>query len=79
MQAAKLATKMNAIQLHLLQFFAQKEVSKNETEDIQRMIAQYYFDKAETELEQVMKSKNITQSAIDDLANQHLRTPYQKR
>jgi hypothetical protein len=71
--------KMNQMQLHLLQFFAQKEVSKTEAEDLQRLIAQYYFDKAEKELENVMKAKSITQKDIEDLANQHLRTPYNKQ
>jgi hypothetical protein len=71
--------KMNQMQLHLLQFFAQKEVSNQEAEDIKRMIAQYYFDKAEAELNHVLKVKNITQADIDNLSNQHLRTPYRKQ
>lgn len=70
--------KMNKMQLHLLEFFAQKEVSINEAEDIQRLIAKYYFDKAEKELEELMRTKSITQKDIDDLANLHLRTPYNK-
>ena len=49
--------------------FAQKEVSSQEAEEIKRMIAQYYFDKAEIELEQVTKAKNITETDIENLAN----------
>lgn len=71
--------KMNQMQLHLLQFFAQKEVNKQEAEDLQRLIAQYYFDKAEQELEKVLKAKNINQVDIDNLATQHFRTPYNKQ
>lgn len=65
---------MNPMQLHLLQFFAQKEVSPTEAEDLQRLIAQYYFEKAEKELEGIMQAKNITQKDLDELAHQHLRT-----
>jgi hypothetical protein len=75
----QVAPQMNQMQLHLLQFFAQKEMSDGEAEDLQRLIAQYYFDKAEKELENVMKEKKITQKDIDNLANQHLRTPYTKQ
>jgi hypothetical protein len=70
---------MNPVQLHLLQFFSQKDVSEQETEDIQRMISQYYFDKAETELEKVLQEKQISETVIDNLANVHLRTPYIKK
>jgi hypothetical protein len=73
------APKMNQMQLHLLQFFAQKEVSINEAEDLQRLMAQYYFDKAEKELENILQVKNITQEDLDELAHQHLRTPYVKQ
>ncbi len=79
MSVAKNTNQMNAVQLHLLQFFAQKKVSVQETQDIQRMIAQYYFDKAETALENVMKEKGITQNDIDQLASKHLRTLYKKK
>ena len=72
-------SKMNAMQLHLLQFFSQKELSSQEVEDLQRLIAQYYFDKAEKELEKVMDEKNISEKDIENLANIHLRTPYIKK
>lgn len=67
-------SKMNPMQLHLLQFFSQKDVSNQEVEDLQRLIAQYYFDKAEKELEKVMIEKNISETDIENLANIHLRT-----
>ena len=69
-------SKMNQMQLHLLQFFSEKNVSSEEAEELQKLMAQYYFDKAEQELERVMYEKNITQSDIEDLANQHLRIAY---
>lgn len=75
----QVSPKMNAMQLHLLQFFAQKEVSIQEAEDLQRLIAQYYFEKAEEELEKVMSVKNITANDIENLSNQHLRTAYNKQ
>ncbi len=71
-------SKMNQMQLHLLQFFAEKDISSEEAEELQKIMAQYYFDKAEKELERVMYEKNITPSDIEDLANQHLRIPYNK-
>ena len=70
-------TKLNEVQMHFLQFLSQRQVSNQELEDIQRMIAQYYFDKAEIELEKIIQEKGITETSMEDLKNQHLRTPYQ--
>ncbi len=69
-------TKLNKMQLHFLQFLSQRQVSEQELEDIQRMVAQYYFDKAEAELEKVIKEKGITEADVENLKNQHLRTSY---
>lgn len=69
-------TKLNKMQLHFLQFLSQRQVSEQELEDIQRMVAQYYFDKAEAELEKIIKEKGITEADVENLKNQHLRTPY---
>ncbi|MFN8347673.1 MAG: hypothetical protein U0X91_21895 [Spirosomataceae bacterium] len=76
MTAFNKPTKLNEVQMHFLQFFSQRQVSKQELEDIQRMIAQYYFDKAEIELEKTICEKGITENSIEDLKNQHLRTSY---
>lgn len=65
-------TKLNKMQLHFLQFLSQRQVSEQELEDIQRMVAQYYFDKAEAELEKVIKEKGITEADVENLKNQHL-------
>lgn len=70
-------TKLNEVQMHFLQFLSQRQVSNQELEDIQRMIAQYYFDKAEIELEKIIQEKGIAETSMEDLKNQHLRTPYQ--
>lgn len=69
-------TKLNKMQLHFLQFLSQRQVSEQELEDIQRMVAQYYFDKAEAELEKIIKEKGITEADVENLKNQHLRTSY---
>ncbi|WP_028666534.1 hypothetical protein [Runella zeae] len=65
-------TKLNKMQLHFLQFLSQRQVSEQELEDIQRMVAQYYFDKAEAELEKIIKEKGITEADVENLKNQHL-------
>lgn len=75
----EVTSKMNKMQLQLLQFFSQKEVSHNEADELQKLISKYYFDKAQSELEKVIKSKKISQKDLDNLASQHLRTLYVKQ
>ncbi len=71
--------KLNKMQLHLLQFFSEKEVSNLEAEELQKLIAKYYFEKAEKELEQVLEKKKITQNELESLKDVHFRTPYLKK
>ena len=70
------AKKLNKLQLHFLQFFLNRDIDDNETEQIKQVIAQYYFDKAEKEIENVIREKGITNISIENLKNQHLRTKY---
>ena len=70
------AKKLNKLQLHFLQFFLNRDIDDNETEQIKQVIAQYYFEKAEKEIENVIIEKEITNISIENLKNQHLRTKY---
>jgi cytochrome c oxidase assembly protein Cox11 len=70
------AKKLNKLQLHFLQFFLDRDIDDNETEQIKQVIAQYYFDKAEKEIENVIIEKGITNTSIENLKNQHLRTKF---
>ncbi|AEI49978.1 hypothetical protein [Runella slithyformis] len=69
----RVPTKFNEVQMHFLQFLSQRQVSEQELEDIQRMIAKYYFDKAAIELEKIVMEKGITEADVENLKNQHLR------
>jgi hypothetical protein len=70
------AKKLNKLQLHFIQFFLDRNIDDEETNHLRQLISQYYFDKAETELEKVMIEKGITEEDIEDLKNLHLRTEY---
>lgn len=71
------ATKLNAVQLHLLQLFSH-ELEQNELADIKSLLADYFVRKADEEMQRLQQQSPTTQADLDDLLNQHLRTPYQK-
>jgi hypothetical protein len=70
------AKKLNKLQLHFIQFFLDRNISDEETNKIKQIISQYYFEKAENELEKVIAEKGLTMQDIENLGNEHLRTKY---
>ncbi len=53
-----------------------RNINDDETNKIKQIIAQYYFDKAQSELEKVISDKGMTLQDIEKLKDEHLRTKY---
>ncbi len=68
-------SKLSAIQLHLLRFFSERPVSDNETVEIQRMIANYYAQKADQRMDEIWEQRGYTEKTIDEILNAPLRKP----
>ncbi|MGB3779207.1 MAG: hypothetical protein WA960_12685 [Tunicatimonas sp.] len=65
-------------QLKLLGFLSSRRFSDEEIRDIQNLIADYYADKAQIEMDAFVAEKRWTQEDFDRMANEHIRTPYDK-
>lgn len=66
------AKPFNEMQIYLLKFFS-RNPSKKEMEDIQRLIANYYAEKAKAGIKKVCKEKNYTAATFKSMTNQSLR------
>lgn len=71
------ATKLNPVQLHLLQLFSH-ELSQHELADIKTMLADYFVSRADAEMMRLQQQQPTTQADLDALLHTHLRTPYTK-
>ena len=69
------ATKLNPVQLHLLQLFSH-DLSQSELADIKKLLADYFVSKADEEMARLQQQRPTTQTDLDALLNAHLRTPY---
>ena len=68
-------TVFNPIQLRLLQMFSRMD-SEQELKEVQQLLSEYYFKKVEQRAAEISKEKGWTQEALDEMANEHFRTPY---
>lgn len=75
MAAPHQATKLNAVQLHLLKMFA-RPMDEQDLAAIKSLLSNYYAQKVDAESEKLWDEKGMSQQTIDDLLNTHLRTPY---
>lgn len=73
-----MTTKLNPVQLHLLQLFSH-ELSQNELTDIKGLLADYFVRRADEEMSRLQAEKPTTQADLDALLTAHLRTPYQQK
>lgn len=67
--------KLNDVQLHLLRFFSERPVSDTETTDIQRIIAQYYAEKADQRMDELWEQRDYSERTIDEILNAPLKKP----
>lgn len=75
MAAIHQATKLNAVQLHLLKMFA-RPMHEQDLAAIKSLLSNYYAQKVDAESEKLWDEKGMSQQTIADLLNTHLRTPY---
>ncbi|QHW00837.1 hypothetical protein [Spirosoma endbachense] len=67
--------KLTNLQLELLQTFAYT-LSDEQLIEIRQLLAQYFLDKADAEMDNLWKEKNWNAATIDEWAKGHERTPY---
>ncbi len=67
------AKPLNKMQIFLLKFFS-RNPSRKEMQDIQRLIANYYAEKAKAGIKKVCKERNYTAATFKSMTNQSLRT-----
>lgn len=70
-------TALNPSQLCLLETFSSIE-TREEAEDLSRVIRDYYAKKLDAELTKLWDNGTLDQKKLDKLRGQHLRTPYEK-
>lgn len=64
---------LNEMQLHLLRFFSERKPTTEETADIQRLIANYYAQKADEVMEKLWKEKQFDEQKIFEILNKDLK------
>lgn len=52
--------------------------SEQEMDDIRRMLAQYFANKAEDEIDKLWDDGVINNNVIESWKNEHMRTPYRQ-
>jgi hypothetical protein len=68
-------TKLNPIQLQLLNLFS-REMSEKELAEIKAILMDYYDQQAQTEIDKIWEQKGMNQQTMEDLLNTHIRSPY---
>ena len=61
--------KLSDIQLHLLRFFSERDVSNEETIEIQRMIARFYAEKADRLMDEIWEQKGFSEEKMLSILN----------
>ena len=68
------ATKLNPVQLHLMELFS-RPMTEQELLDIKELLARYYAQKADVELDKVWEKKGFTRESFrEKTKNLHLRS-----
>ena len=68
-------TVLNAAQIMILESFASAK-SQEETNELMDMLRSFYAKKLDQELERLWNEGTLNQEKLDELKEQHLRTPY---
>lgn len=73
MESLKQKTKnLNEMQLHLLRFFGEQNPDVKETEELKRLVAKYYAEKADNEFDKISKNQPMDEKYFNDLLNTSL-------
>ena len=69
MAATPQPEKLNPMQLHLLRFFSEHQVSEQETSEIQQLIANHYTRKADARMDEIWSEQEFTEQIIEEILN----------
>ena len=69
---AILAQKLNPIQVHLLRFFSERNVNEQETNELQKLIANFYAQKADKLMESIWSEKGYSETKMMEILEQDL-------
>ena len=72
-----IATQLNQAQLNILSLMSYID-TEQEQQELQDILLKFYQQKTDRLLIQFQKENHITQQTLDDWADQHERTPYNK-
>lgn len=67
------APKLSPIQVHLLRFFSERNLNDEETQDIQRLIAHYYAEKADLLMDEIWQKNKFNDDKMLEILNSDLR------
>ncbi|WP_420149332.1 hypothetical protein [Spirosoma sp.] len=65
--------KLNSMQLHLLRFFSEHQVSEQETKEIQQLIVRHFANKADARMDKIWVERNFSDQTIDEILNSPLK------
>ena len=74
-QVLPVATMLNPAQIMILESFASAK-SQEEMDELMDMLRNFYAMKLDKELERLWDEGILNQEKLDELKDQHLRTPY---
>ena len=69
------ATVLNSAQIMILESFASAK-SQEEMDELMDMLRDFYAKRLDKELERLWNEGILNQEKLDELSEQHLRTPY---
>lgn len=69
-----MTTKLNPIQLHLLQMFEHLKEG-TELDNLKEVLVAYYARRVDEASERIWEEKNLTDADMNDLLKAHLRSP----
>ncbi|MBR4214243.1 MAG: hypothetical protein IKR94_02895 [Bacteroidales bacterium] len=75
MIATQTITPLNPVQRHILEMFSFCR-SEQTIDDLKEILAAFYADKVQKEADRLWDDGVLNNAAIDNLLNEHLRTPY---
>ena len=71
------ATKLNAVQLHLLELFS-GDMADQELSDIKAILKSYYAKRVDEDMDALWDQKEWNEETVEQWGKEHMRTPYKK-
>ncbi|AFK02677.1 hypothetical protein Emtol_1531 [Emticicia oligotrophica DSM 17448] len=67
---------LSPLQLELLKSFSQQSVTEQDLIQIKILLSKFFAQKASKEAQKVIETKGLSKAEVNQLAEQHQRTPY---